>query len=163
VADRLEALLDQLEPRSPYYAPTIWLLGFAHDERWTEYGDPADRDAAIQRLTEALGAGPRFAVPEPEIHATLAQLHMRCAAERDGVGSRWEIPDSATSLLMFMFHLRVARYGDSPRDALRLAQLWLLNPDRKPPEEMPGELAQRARRLRLRDITAWAGFVHQGR
>jgi tetratricopeptide (TPR) repeat protein len=79
------------------------------------------------------------------------------------VGSRWEIPDSATSLLMFMFHLRVARYGDSPRDALRLAQLWLLNPDREPPEEMPAGLAQRARRLRLRDITAWAGFVHQGR
>ena len=78
------------------------------------------------------------------------------------VGSRWEIPDSATSLLMFMFHLRVARYHDSPRDALRLAQLWLLNPDREPPDEMPGELAQRACRLRLRDITAWAGFVHQG-
>jgi len=80
------------------------------------------------------------------------------------VGSRWEIPDSATtSLLMFMFHLRIARYGDSPRDALRLAQLWLLNPDREPPREMPDELAQRARRLRLRGISAWAGFVHQGR
>ena len=79
------------------------------------------------------------------------------------VGSRWEIPDRATSFLMFMFHLRLARYGDSPRDALRLAQLWMLNPDREPPEEMPGELAQRARRLRLRDITEWAGFVHQGR
>jgi hypothetical protein len=79
------------------------------------------------------------------------------------IGSRWEIPDGATSLLMFMFHLRVARYGDSPRDALRLAQLWMLDPDREPPEEMPDELAQRARRPRLRDITSWAGLVHQGR
>ncbi len=79
------------------------------------------------------------------------------------IGARWEIPDSSTSLLMFMFHLRMTKHGETPRDALRLAQAWMLNPNRKIPEEMPAELVRLIRDSRLRDIIAWAGFVHQGR
>lgn len=79
------------------------------------------------------------------------------------IGSRWEIPDSATSVLMFMFHWRMTNYGDSPRDALRLAQAWMLDPNREIPEEMPHELIELIDDSRLRDVIAWAGFVHQGR
>jgi hypothetical protein len=78
------------------------------------------------------------------------------------VGARWQIPDRATSLLMFMFHHLLVTGDHSPRDALRLAQLWMLEPDRTPPPEMPQALAQFARGAALADVTAWAGLVHQG-
>jgi len=79
------------------------------------------------------------------------------------VGARWQVPDAATTLLMFMFHYFMTHRAYSPRDALRSAQLWMLDPARIPPAEMPTELATSARRARLADVTAWAGFVHQGR
>ncbi len=78
------------------------------------------------------------------------------------VGARWHVPDEATSLLMFMFHYFMRQRAHLPRDALRAAQLWLLDPARALPPEMPGELAERARRAEAADITAWAGMVHQG-
>ena len=79
------------------------------------------------------------------------------------VGARWQVPDAATTLLMFMFHYFMTHRAYSPRDALRSAQLWMLDPARIPPAEMPAELAKRAGRARMADATAWAGFVHQGR
>jgi hypothetical protein len=63
---------------------------------------------------------------------------------------------------MFMFHHLLVTGDHSPRDALRLAQLWMLEPDRTPPPEMPQALAQFARGAALADVTAWAGLVHQG-
>jgi hypothetical protein len=79
------------------------------------------------------------------------------------VGARWPVPDQTASLLMFMFHYLMAQDGHPPGDALRLAQLWLLDPGRTAPSGMPAELA---RRLWWSDLDApilWAGFVHQGR
>jgi CHAT domain-containing protein len=78
------------------------------------------------------------------------------------VGARWHVPDEATSLLMFMFHYFMCHRACPPRDALRAAQLWLLDPARVLPPEMPVELAERAMRPEVADITAWAGIVHQG-
>ena len=79
------------------------------------------------------------------------------------VGARWEIPDTATALLMFMYHYFMVRRGQPPRDALRLAQLWMIDPHRVAPPEMPSLLAGRAGSTRLANLTAWAGFTHQGR
>jgi hypothetical protein len=78
------------------------------------------------------------------------------------VGARWELPDDSTSLMMFMFHHFMTACGHSPRDALRLAQLWMLDPDRVVPAEMPASLAQDASRADLADVLAWAGLTHQG-
>jgi hypothetical protein len=79
------------------------------------------------------------------------------------VGARWQVPDAATTLLMFMFHYFMTCRAYCPRDALRSAQLWMLDPARVPPAEMPAKLAVSARRASMADVTAWAGFVHQGR
>jgi hypothetical protein len=79
------------------------------------------------------------------------------------VGTRWQVRDDPTTLLMFMFHHLMTRRGCPPRDALRGAQLWMLDPVRIPPPEMPAELAGRARRTMMARVSAWAGFVHQGR
>lgn len=79
------------------------------------------------------------------------------------VGTRWEVPDGSTALLMFMFHHFLTSAARSPRDALRLAQLWMLDPDRIAPPEMPPHLATDAGRADLAEPLAWAAHAHQGR
>lgn len=77
--------------------------------------------------------------------------------------ARWFIDDDSTTLLMFMFHHFMTARGQSPRDALRLAQLWMLDPDRAAPAEMPPELAKDVPGLGSVEIAEWAAFTHQGR
>jgi hypothetical protein len=77
------------------------------------------------------------------------------------VGTRWEIPDGPSSVLMFMLHRFLVRDGCPPREALRRAQLWMLGPHPVPPE-MPAVLAEQVSEG-LADVAAWAGLAHQGR
>jgi len=79
------------------------------------------------------------------------------------VGARWEIPDGDTALLMFMFHHFMTSQGHSPRDSLRLAQLWMLDPRRRIPPEMPEALAKDADDPKLAAVTFWAAINNQGR
>ena len=79
------------------------------------------------------------------------------------VGARWELPDEESSLQMFMFHHFMTADGHSPRDALRLAQLWMLDPERRPPPNMPAVLASRAGNPGLSEVSVWAALTHQGR
>ncbi|MFI8243342.1 CHAT domain-containing protein [Streptomyces sp. NPDC085866] len=85
------------------------------------------------------------------------------AGARSVVGSLWPVPDEATSVLMFLTHHFLRTHGEPPARALRRAQLWMLNPDRELPPEFPEFLAERARGLDPRDLSAWAGFTHLGR
>ncbi|GII61461.1 hypothetical protein Skr01_15460 [Sphaerisporangium krabiense] len=79
------------------------------------------------------------------------------------VGSRWEVGDLRSAGLMFMFHHHLA--AAAPADALRAAQLWMLDPDRPYPDTMPPELREELRHssLDLARPDAWAAFTHQGR
>jgi CHAT domain-containing protein len=79
------------------------------------------------------------------------------------VGSLWPVPDEATSVLMFLTHHFLRTHGEPPAKALRRAQLWMLNPDRELPDDLPPALAARSRRIDPHDLTAWAGFTHLGR
>lgn len=78
------------------------------------------------------------------------------------VGSRWRVSGRLTPLLTFMFHRSLVRDGAAPVDALREAQLWMLDPHRRIPAEMPPAFANDARILDLADPAAWAAFTHQG-
>jgi CHAT domain-containing protein len=78
------------------------------------------------------------------------------------VGARWAIRVEQSSLLAFMFHYFLARDGLAPRDALRQAQLWMLDPDRPVPDEIPPELAGKARTRTLAQPAFWAAITHQG-
>ncbi|KOG47116.1 hypothetical protein ADK74_10740, partial [Streptomyces decoyicus] len=51
----------------------------------------------------------------------------------DVVGSRWPVRDGPTSVMMAVFHHHVTAGGLAPPDALRAAQVWMLNPLRTPP------------------------------
>ncbi|MEU7467802.1 CHAT domain-containing protein [Streptomyces sp. NPDC044984] len=80
---------------------------------------------------------------------------------RDVVGSRWKVRDSASMLLMAVFHHHL-RAGLSPVDALRAAQLWMLDPDRKDPGCLSEQLRPDIRRPDLQRPFLWAAFIHQG-
>ncbi|MCW2501737.1 MAG: hypothetical protein JWO79_21 [Actinomycetia bacterium] len=77
------------------------------------------------------------------------------------VSALWSIPDSATSVLMFMFHHFLRELP--PAQALRAAQLWMLRPDRELPARMPTALRDRLAVTDPRAAGSWAGFVHAGR
>jgi CHAT domain-containing protein len=73
--------------------------------------------------------------------------------------TQWSIPDDETSALMFMFH-HFLRHDRRPVwAAKREAQLWMLDPNREIPEQMPAQLRPTPSPV---DVTAWAGFVHWG-
>lgn len=91
---------------------------------------------------------------------TTALAH-RLAA--DVVGSRWAVPDVASSVLMTVFHDRLGA-GLAPPDALRAAQRWMLAPPgrREAVRGLTPELGRAADELDLSVPFAWAAFIHQG-
>ncbi|WP_166482993.1 CHAT domain-containing protein [Streptomyces rhizosphaericus] len=80
----------------------------------------------------------------------------------DVIGSRWAVNDAPTALMMAVFHDFVTTHGLAPVDALRAAQLWMLDPRREPPPTLRGELRGEATRTDLDHIHFWAAFTHQG-
>ena len=83
------------------------------------------------------------------------------------VGARWEIPDSTSPLLTVRYH-EFLNAGLSPRDALRRAQLWMIDPARPVPEGLDPRLRDLLERptpgtARPEDLMSWAAFTHQGR
>ncbi|MEV6623332.1 CHAT domain-containing protein [Amycolatopsis sp. NPDC051106] len=79
------------------------------------------------------------------------------------IGSRWETGDRGTAVLMFAIHHFLVRRRFPPAEALRAAQLWMLDPAREPladlPEAMIGDLAL----PETTDVTIWGAFTHHGR
>jgi hypothetical protein len=81
---------------------------------------------------------------------------------RSVLSTQWAIPDRATSVLMYMFHHHLMAEGLPAWEALRRAQIWMLDPDRSFPDRMPAQLRQHLRHEELSHVAAWAGFVHWG-
>lgn len=100
--------------------------------------------------------------PEHDEALTLATSFLAAGASAV-VGARWDVSEVATALLMYMFHHHLAVGGERPADALRLAQLWMLDPGRTPPPGMPQALASDAASAGHADLAGWAAFTHQGR
>ncbi|WP_037645007.1 CHAT domain-containing protein [Streptomyces hygroscopicus] len=82
----------------------------------------------------------------------------------DVVGSRWKVPDSASAALMVVFHHHLTVTGLAPPDALRAAQLWMLDQDRHPVPGLTGLLLAETQSDvgGLARVISWAGFIHQG-
>jgi CHAT domain-containing protein len=78
------------------------------------------------------------------------------------LSTQWKIPDDATSVLMFMFHYYRMVDGLPAWDALRQAQLWMLDDERQIPKQMPPRLRKQPDRGDPRAVVGWAGFVHLG-
>ncbi|MBP8532062.1 CHAT domain-containing protein [Streptomyces sp. MK37H] len=82
----------------------------------------------------------------------------------DVVGSRWKVSDSASAALMVVFHHHLTVTGLAPPDALRAAQLWMLDHDRHPVPGLTGLLLAETQSDAggLARAVSWAGFIHQG-
>ncbi|MEU6844295.1 CHAT domain-containing protein [Streptomyces sp. NPDC046716] len=86
------------------------------------------------------------------------------------VGSRWSVVDDRrTSILMFMFHHYLSGHGHaeapeaagSPADALRAAQMWMLDPHRTVPAALHGIAVETPDRP-FASPRIWAAFAHHG-
>ncbi|MFE4372683.1 CHAT domain-containing protein [Streptomyces sp. NPDC056835] len=80
----------------------------------------------------------------------------------DVVGSRWAVRDGPTSVMMAVFHHHLTSGGLAPPDALRAAQLWMLDPRRELPPTVDGLLRRQVTRPDLHHLHHWAAFIHQG-
>ena len=79
------------------------------------------------------------------------------------VGSRWAVTDRTTRYLMVMFHVFLQVDGLAPADALRAAQLWMLDPGRRAPAAVPALLDDLDDPDELTAVAAWGAFSHHGR
>ncbi|CBG75049.1 conserved hypothetical protein [Streptomyces scabiei 87.22] len=80
------------------------------------------------------------------------------------VGSRWAVADDPrTTLLVLLVHHHMKR-GVPPRDALRAAQLWMLDPGRVLPAELAAcaPLVADTAHGPLDELEVWASFTHHG-
>lgn len=86
------------------------------------------------------------------------------AAGASGViGARWPAEDRPAAQLLLMFHHYLSLDQGSPADALRAAQLWMLDSDRAGLPDLPDELATRLRSRSYRAVHTWAAFTCQGK
>ncbi len=81
---------------------------------------------------------------------------------RSVLSTQWSIPDRETSVLMFMFHHHLMVDRLPVWAALYQAQLWMLDPDRVVPDQMPPALRRQLAQTDPARVVAWAGFVHWG-
>jgi CHAT domain-containing protein len=81
---------------------------------------------------------------------------------RSVLSTQWSIPDAQTPSLMYLFHHYRRRAGLPPWQALRQAQMWMLDPGRVPPAGMPAELLAAVPPGEPAPVAAWAGFIHFG-
>jgi hypothetical protein len=84
------------------------------------------------------------------------------AGARTVFGSLWRVPDTGTSVLMYMLHHYLNTTHVGPAEALFLARRWMLDPDRRHPDDMPPTLARHTETTDPADLLSWAGFIHLG-
>ncbi|WP_245793855.1 CHAT domain-containing protein [Streptomyces pini] len=138
-------------------------------------GRDADRLTVAAILDGAAGRRPDAAGPLVVLSACETDLSTRhhdealtlatalvAGGAADVVGSRWAVRDGPTSVMMAVFHHHLTTGGLAPPDALRAAQMWMLDPHREPPPTLGGLLRREAARPDLHRLHHWAAFTHQG-
>ena len=84
------------------------------------------------------------------------------AGARSVLSTHWAVPDTSTSVLMFMFHRYLRVEGRPAWAALHAAQSWMLDPAREIPEDMPRALRDRVEDADPARVVGWAAFSHSG-
>ncbi|WP_093278009.1 CHAT domain-containing protein [Saccharopolyspora shandongensis] len=79
------------------------------------------------------------------------------------VGTKWEIDDLATAMFMIVFHHHLNANHPDPAEALRAAQLWMLDPDRRQIPGVPAELTEHFAEIDPAAPMRWAAFTYHGR
>jgi CHAT domain-containing protein len=125
----------------------------------------ADRDPRAPGGTVILAnCTSDLAVSDHDEALTLATAFLSAGAAAV-VGSRWDVADDPrTTALMLVLHHRM-RAGDTAGEALRAAQLWMLDPHRTLPGELAGceDVFREAERRGMDELEVWSAFAHHGR
>jgi hypothetical protein len=135
-----------------------------HADLWAEQlvESPAWKAGACQLGLACLAACSTGVAGRGYDEAFSLATAFQVAGARSVISSLWRVPDEATSLLMYLLHHYLVEDRVRSAEALRLAQLWMLDADRRVPPGMPATLASRLERLDPDEMATWAGFVHLG-
>ncbi|WP_328618139.1 CHAT domain-containing protein [Amycolatopsis sp. NBC_00355] len=138
-------------------------------------GDPGCDELSAEEILELLVASPGHQVGLVVLAAcnTGRSVHgydeayslgtaFLAGGARSVLSTQWSIPDAQTPSLMYLFHHYCRREGLPPWQALRQAQMWMLDPGRVPPAGMPAELLAAVPHGEPAPVAAWAGFIHFG-
>jgi CHAT domain-containing protein len=120
-------------------------------------GRPADGPAGLVVLTACDSA---VSARDRDESLTLATSFLAAGAAAV-VATLWPVDDRRAAVLAYVLHDRL-QAGRSPEEALRSAQCWLADPDRRPLDGMPTELADWAAAETDRALPGWAAYVCQG-
>ncbi|MEV7215773.1 CHAT domain-containing protein [Kitasatospora cineracea] len=143
-------------PAGPRERPADWLTVTRLLDR---PGPPADREDGPLVVLSACQTDLSTRDHDEALTVTTGFV---TAGARDVIGSRWVASDSATAVLMAVFHHYLNEDRLSPAEALRAAQLWMLDPQRSNPGSLHGDLLRAAARPDLDRTAYWAAFIHQG-
>lgn len=78
------------------------------------------------------------------------------------IGTKWRVSTYQTAVLMcFLHHALIS--GSSPAEALHATQLWALDPNRTPLDDLPAGLRTTEASPDLAEPRYWAAFTHHGR
>ncbi|EPH44986.1 hypothetical protein STRAU_1887 [Streptomyces aurantiacus JA 4570] len=118
-------------------------------------GETGRGGPAAVLVTDCRGNGP---TRHDEASLRLADALLRAGAGAV-VAPLWPVPDGATAALLSLTHHFLLTHGATPAGALRMAQLWMLDPDHRPPPGLPPRLADLVRHPGTDDPAHWAGYV----
>lgn len=124
----------------------------------------ADRDPGTPGGTVVLAnCTSDLTVSDHDEALTLATAFLSAGATAV-VGSRWDVADDPrTTALMLVLHHRL-RAGDPAGEALRAAQLWMLDPHRTVPAELAAYdgVFKEAEQRGMDELEVWSAFAHHG-
>ncbi len=123
---------------------------------------PGGRDSRAPGFLAVLGACMSDLADVDHDEALTLASALLAAGASGVVGARWPTDDLATALLMVMFHHFLNSGRTRPADALRAAQIWMLDPGRRGLEDLSLVLADATTDSGLGEIQAWAAFTYQG-
>ncbi|MBM2615057.1 CHAT domain-containing protein [Actinoplanes sp. LDG1-06] len=81
---------------------------------------------------------------------------------RSVLATQWAVPDGPTAVLLYMVHHYRQVVGQPVWEALRSAQLWMLDPGRVFPDGMPADLRDQCQTAVLDQVFLWANCTHWG-
>jgi hypothetical protein len=96
----------------------------------------------------------------PDESLTLATAFLAAGASA-AIGTRWPLDDDTAAVFAFALHAQLAR-GVPPGEALRAAQLWMLDPQRPALPGLPPMLARERGQGRWTEPASWAGYTYHG-
>jgi CHAT domain-containing protein len=83
------------------------------------------------------------------------------AGAASAIGTRWPVGDDAAAVIAYVLHHELAR-GVPPAEALRNAQLWMIDPTRQPLPGLPEQLSTELSPGHFTEPPSWTAYTYHG-